>query len=660
MPTDIFEEAFGSASPSGQPGCRAKLFNCGCIVVLVAMILAVAAAVPWYGAYARIRQAMHAGTVTQPVPRDRLPRPEDIGPCREPRYLLWTSASAVAGSDMPHWLFAVDNVRGDLWQVAGGPTGYLWDRVETGTDTSQGVLRTVGYALPTEWFAVLVPEPSATLNVFAASPLFRECEPTILVDMTSHGSLAVVPVAEVPAAPDSAEAPDPAPTSTPTSTTSVEPTPTMEIPQPTPTAPATNTPLLPTPTTVPPTPTPEGPAGRIAVVVTLANLRLGPGLEHQVQEVLEPGTRIVVLEQSEDGEWWRLTAGSWIHGSLVELEDVPDGKVPGSVQVDFLDDVQRLVLLNHALDRINEVRTGRELEPVTPTYIGAAQAHAYDMVRNHYVSHWNLRLETPYMRHTWAGGHDYSAENVAYLGYPAADNAACLPTMSTGDIDEMTDRLLASSLHRDTLLNPHHREVSIGLASGCSLKTMVQLFEGEFVRFAAVPQLVDGRLVMEGSLLGGATLGEGAGILLRWEQPLTGSSKSLLWQTGCRYEPMPVLELVPVGTSNRLEPNRIVEREWIRCQSPREADPSLRFPEDMEQILQHRTGPGFELQTRTVNVMVAAADVWHEEPGLFRIEADLSQVIDIMGPGIYTVELQGDLSGTAIPLSLYSLFVGAG
>ena len=220
----------------------------------------------------------------------------------------------------------------------------------------------------------------------------------------------------------------------------------------------------------------------------------------------------------------------------------------------------------------------------------------------------------------------------------------------------MTDWLLTSSLHRDTLLNPHYREVSIGLASGCSLKTMVQLFEGEFVRFAAVPQLVDGRLVMEGSLLGGATLGEGAGILLRWEQPLTGSSKSLLWQTGCRYEPMPVLELVPVGTSDRLEPNRIVEREWIRCQSPREADPSLRFPEDMEQILQHRAGPGFELQTRTVNVMVAAADVWHEEPGLFRIEADLSQVIAIMGPGIYTVELQGDLSGTAIPLSLYSHF----
>ena len=58
--------------------------------------------------------------------------------------------------------------------------------------------------------------------------------------------------------------------------------------------------------------------------------------------------------------------------------------------------------------------------------------------------------------------------------------------------------------------------------------------------------------------------------------------------------------------------------------------------------------------------MVAAADVWHEEPDLFRIEADLSQVIDIMGPGIYTVELQGDLSGAAIPLSLYSLFVGAG
>ncbi len=660
MSTDTFEEAFGSASPSGRPGFRARLFNCGCIVALVVVVLAAAVSLPWYSAYVRIRQAVNVGTVAQAAPRDRLPKPEDIVLCREPRYLLWTSASAVAGLDMPQWLFAVDNVHGDLWQVAGGPTGYLWDRVETGADTSEGVLRAVGYVLPTEWFAGLVPEPSAILKVLAASPLFRECDPIILADMTSHGLLAAVPVAEVPAVPNGAESVDPTPTSTPTPATPVEPTATAESPQPTPTAPPTNTPLLPTPTAVLPTPTPEGPAGRIATVVTLANLRLGPGLEHEVQDVLEPDTRIVVLEQSEDGEWWQLTAGSWIYGSLVELEDVPDGENPGSAQVDFLDDLQRLVLLNHALDRINEVRTDRGLEPVTPTYIGAAQAHAYDMVRNHYVSHWNLKLETPYMRHTWAGGHDYSAENVAYLGYPVADNAACLPPMSTDDVDEMTDQLLAGGLHRDTLLNPHHREVSIGLASGCSLKTMVQLFEGEFVRFAAVPQLVDNRLVMEGSLLGGATLKEGAGILLRWEQPLTGSSQSLLWQTGCRYEPMPVLELVPVGTSGRLEPNRIVEREWVRCQSPREADSSLRFPEDVEQMLQHRAGPGLELQTKAVNVMVAAADVWHEEPGLFRIEADLGQVIDIMGPGIYTVELQGDLSGTAIPLSLYSIFVGAG
>ena len=65
-----------------------------------------------------------------------------------------------------------------------------------------------------------------------------------------------------------------------------------------------------------------------------------------------------MLEQSEDGEWWQLTAGSWIHGSLVELEDVPDGAEPGSARVDVLDDVQRLVLLNHALGRINEVPGG--------------------------------------------------------------------------------------------------------------------------------------------------------------------------------------------------------------------------------------------------------------------------------------------------------------
>lgn len=654
MPTESFEEAFGPASPSGnRPGFRARLFNCGCVTALAVLALAAALAVPWYGTHVQIRQAVHVGAAVESDPGDRLPRPDDIILCREPRYLLWAAAHAATGMDMPHWLFAVDSVHGELWQVAGGPTGYLWDRVEAGA--ARGALHAGGYVLPTEWFGSLMPQTSAVLTGFAASPLYRECDATVVADMTTHGLLAAVPPGQVPMASNGAAPADPTPTSMPTAIP-IEPTPTVETPQPTPTPQPTNTPLLPTPTPVPSTPTPEGPAGRRATVVLLANVRLGPGLEHPVREVLEPGTTIVVLEPSADGEWWQLAAGVWIHASLVELAE---GE-PGSDGTDFLDELQRLVLLNHALDRINEVRTGRGLDPVTPAYNGAAQGHAHDMVRNHYVSHWNLRLETSYMRHTWAGGHDYSVESVAYLGFPEADNAACLPPMSADDIDGMTGWLLDSSLHRDNLLNPHHREVSIGLASGCSLKTMVQLFEGEYVRFAVVPQLVGNQLVMEGNLLGGATLKEGAGVLVRWEPPPAGTSRSRLWQTGCRQDPMPILELVRPDAADSLGQSRVAEREWISCRSPRDTDPSLRFPEDMEQILQDRAGPGLELQSMTKNILVAAAEVWHEEPGQFRIEADLSEVLDITGPGIYTIELQGELSGIVIPLSLYSIFVGAG
>ena len=664
MPTDSFEEAFGPASRRGnRSGLRTRLFNCGCIVAMAAVALVAAVSAPWYGTYVQFGRVASVGASAESVPTDRLPRSEDMVLCREPRYFLWTLASAAVGTDLPHWLFAVDKVHGNLWQVSGGPTGYLWDRVETSAGSTQGALRADGYVLPTEWFDTLVPEPLAVLTLLAASPLFRTCDATVVADMTTHGSLATVfaSAASLNGAADAgAESADPTPTNVPTPTVPVAPTPTVETPQPTPTPVPTDTPLPPTPTVVPPTPTPEGPVPRRATVGQRANIRLGPGLEHPIREVLEPGATIMVLEPSEDGEWWQLTAGFWIYASLVELAGAADGEDPGSGRPDFLDEVQRLALLNHALDRINEVRTGRGLDPVTPAYNGAAQAHAHDMVRHHYVSHWNLRLETPYMRHTWAGGHDYSAENVAYLGFPRADNAACLPPMSADDIDAMTGWLLDSSLHRDNLLNPYHREVSIGLASGCSLKTMVQLFEGEYVRFAVVPRLVGNRLVMEGNLLGGATLKEDAGVLVRWEPPPVGTSRSRLWQTGCRQEPMPVFELVRTGAADSLGPDRIVEREWISCRTPRDTDPSLRFPEDMEQMLQGRTGPGLELQSMIKNVLVAAAEVWHEEPGLFRIEADFSKVFDVMGPGIYTVELQGELDGTTIPLTRYSIFVGAG
>ena len=49
-----------------------------------------------------------------------------------------------------------------------------------------------------------------------------------------------------------------------------------------------------------------------------------------------------------------------------------------------------------------------------------------------------------------------------------------------------------------------------------------------------------------------------------------------------------------------------------------------------------------------------------EEPGdgVFRVSADLRQVLDQLGSGVYTVIVWGDAQGEGVALTSYSIFVG--
>ena len=50
------------------------------------------------------------------------------------------------------------------------------------------------------------------------------------------------------------------------------------------------------------------------------------------------------------------------------------------------------------------------------------------------------------------------------------------------------------------------------------------------------------------------------------------------------------------------------------------------------------------------------ASGWRVSNGKFSVKADLSRILDIYGPGVYTVSLWGQLGGVAKLISEYSIF----
>ena len=71
-------------------------------------------------------------------------------------------------------------------------------------------------------------------------------------------------------------------------------------------------------------------------------------------------------------------------------------------------------LVNYALILINNDRQLNGLENVTLSNVNSAQVHADNMLKNNFVSHWDLNGYKPHMRYTLSDGQGSVSENVAW------------------------------------------------------------------------------------------------------------------------------------------------------------------------------------------------------------------------------------------------------
>lgn len=422
------------------------------------------------------------------------------------------------------------------------------------------------------------------------------------------------------------------------------------------------------------------------IVNATSNLRTGPGTSFPVFRVLPTGTGVVVVGISDDGEWVELAGGNWIFHSLITREGdglasgpseagnpgansltepksatglVPAGhtSAAGDGLPASLSEAELQELRLYMLDLINQERTQRGLAPVDLAFNEGAQHHADDLAANGYLSHWNLRGETPYMRHTWAGGHDYSAENAHYTGYLGTPDGYCLPTISRQEVEAVMNSLMDSSGHRDNILRPLHREVNIGLAQSCQVIAATQVFEGEFIRFSQPPALVGGRLVLAGQVVPEVQLNDQTHVLIRWDPPLAEYTKGQVAQTYCYTVGKPIASIhrpLPPGFTWQGGDSQVVD--WERCPAPWDADPNLQLPANKAEIegLSRRIKQGYRIQ-EMIDLTMVSAEVWQVELGFFQIEADLTHVIQAHGPGIYSVVLQGMVDGETQALTTYAI-----
>ncbi|MEK6954265.1 MAG: CAP domain-containing protein [Candidatus Micrarchaeota archaeon] len=164
-------------------------------------------------------------------------------------------------------------------------------------------------------------------------------------------------------------------------------------------------------------------------------------------------------------------------------------------------------LKQFVLNLINADRKNASLKPVFMDNKTAAQKHAEEMMNNKYISHWNLLGQKPYVRYSIENGTQAVAENVALTSYYQRDSKNLLfdakIAIANHEYGMMYDDADWDWGHRDTILNPYHKKVNIGVAYNNETLALVQDFETDNIIWEQLPTIQNGWIKLKGKVLEG-------------------------------------------------------------------------------------------------------------------------------------------------------------
>ena len=307
---------------------------------------------------------------------------------------------------------------------------------------------------------------------------------------------------------------------------------------------------------------------------------------------------------------------------------------------------------------INEARIEAGLLAVVRGDNGAAQIHADHSLAKCISSHWSIDGLTPNMRYSLAGGYQSNNENVSGSDYCRLPNLGYSAISSVAEeVREAMRGWMDSPGHRANILKPRQRKVNIGLAWDRYNFVAVQQFEGDYIEYTVLPTLNGGVLSMEGKLKNGANLehGDHFRVTISYHPPprqLTQGQIARVYGS-CLGRKVAFLSYGSAGTA---------ESTWNPCLSPYDVSPDAPAPTsgNAAHALWEEARARYEALKESVPITVAKVRMsrWELDGDRFAISADLGDVLETHGPGVYEVTVFGVLDGNADLISEYSIFHG--
>ena len=321
----------------------------------------------------------------------------------------------------------------------------------------------------------------------------------------------------------------------------------------------------------------------------------------------------------------------------------------------------------HMLDLINQARSRAGVSPVAMGRNNVAQIQADQLLEDCVSSHWGTNGLKPYQRYSLAGGYQVNGEN--FSGHGECGLADTLLHWNDDPIEMATDSvegLLSSPGHRETMLSPEYRRVNLGLAWDRNVFKVVQHFEGDYVELDSFPVIDEGTLELDGRLISGYSFTGQVPLLamIVYDPAPKRLTTGQLARTYCYGHGEGIGVFIP--------PSRLLRDEFELTSTVREpvcVDPygvgrSAAEPESQEEsarMFQESKERSERVRETELSMSVRKARELTVDGREFSLRADMTELLEEWGPGVYTVVLIAELEGRSAgepdtAISEYSIF----
>lgn len=175
---------------------------------------------------------------------------------------------------------------------------------------------------------------------------------------------------------------------------------------------------------------------------------------------------------------------------------------------------------------------------------------------------------------------------------------------------------------------------------------LVQLFVGDYVGYTKSPTVTDGRLSFSGRAKNGANISGGnLNVTVSWEQTPHSLTRGQLHNTGCYSGGEPIAALNPFNAYSFYEIYGTI------CGDPYEVSP------DAPAATSYFDRKSSTQNSFSTGVALIPTDIWKTEGDDFAVSADISNLLDQHGDGVYTTVLWAEVNGEDVPISEYSIFI---